>query len=76
MEKRIFTWAMAAALCAAGTLTSCSDDDNNTTDTNPPGGQSGISRYVIAAQAGGNEGATYLVTTDNLDSGTLTTTVT
>ena len=69
MEKRIFTWAMAAALCAAGTLASCSDDDNNTTDTNPPGGQSGISRYVIAAQG---DDAAYLVTSESLDEGSVT----
>lgn len=68
MEKKIFTWAMAAALCAAGTLTSCSDDDNNTTDTNPPGGQSGISRYVIAAQG---DDAAYLVTSESLDEGSV-----
>ena len=60
---------MAAALCAAGTLTSCSDDDNNTTDTNPPGGQSGISRYVIAAQG---DDAAYLVTSESLDEGSVT----
>ena len=60
---------MAAALCAAGTLTSCSDDDNNTTDTNPPGGQSGISRYVIAAQG---DDAAYLVTSETLDEGSVT----
>ena len=69
MEKRIFTWAMAAALCAAGTLTSCSDDDNNTTDTNPPGGTTGISRYVIAAQG---DDAAYLVTSESLDEGSVT----
>ena len=69
MGKKIFTWAMAAALCAAGTLTSCSDDDNNTTDTNPPGGQSGISRYVIAAQG---DDAAYLVTSESLDEGSVT----
>lgn len=33
MEKRFFTWALAAALCAGGALTSCSDDD-----TTPGGG--------------------------------------
>ena len=37
MEKRIFTWAMAAALCDAGTHTSYSDDHNSTPVTNPPG---------------------------------------
>lgn len=60
---------MAAALCAAGTLTSCSDDDNNTTDTNPPGGTTGISRYVIAAQG---DDAAYLVTSESLDEGSVT----
>ena len=69
MEKKIFTWAMAAALCAAGTLTSCSNDDNNTTDTNPPGGTTGISRYVIAAQG---DDAAYLVTSESLDEGSVT----
>ncbi len=33
MEKRFFTWALAAALCVGGALTSCSDDD-----TTPDGG--------------------------------------
>ena len=66
MEKRIFTWAMAAALCAAGTLTSCSEDESsNTTES----GTSGISRYVIAAQG---DDAAYLVTSESLDEGNVT----
>ncbi|WP_302581155.1 DUF4374 domain-containing protein, partial [Paraprevotella clara] len=70
MEKRFFTWALAAALCAGGALTSCSDDD-----TTPGGGNGndgtttpGTSKYVIAAKA--DEG-TYLVTSESLDEGTV-----
>ena len=73
--KKQFTWALAAALTTSCLMTACSDSDDPVT----PGGESGgnpdepsteaVSRYVIAAQAGGDNGGTYLVTTDNLDSG-------
>ena len=68
MEKRFFTWALAAALCAGGALTSCSDD------TTPGGGNGGAtapgtSKYVIAAKA---DEATYLATSETLDEGTVT----
>ena len=66
MEKGFFTWALCAALCAAGTLASCSDD-NETVNPSLPG-TPGISRYVIAAQ--GDE-ATYLVTAESLDEGSV-----
>ena len=71
MEKRFFTWALAAALCAGGALTSCSEDD-----TTPGGGNdndggttTSTSKYVIAAKA--DEG-TYLVTSESLDEGSVT----
>ena len=56
----------------------CSDSDDPVTPGNEPGNPDepsteAVSRYVIAAQSGGDNGGTYLVTTDNLDSGTLTT---
>ena len=66
MEKGFFTWALCAALCAAGTLASCSDD-NETVNPSLPG-TPGISRYVIVAQ--GDE-ATYLVTAESLDEGSV-----
>lgn len=66
MEKGFFTWALCAALCAAGTLASCSGD-NETVNPSLPG-TPGISRYVIAAQ--GDE-ATYLVTAESLDEGSV-----
>ena len=63
MEKGFFTWALCAALCAAGTLASCSEDENGN-GNGQEGNTPGISRYVIAAQ--GDE-ATYLVTAESLD---------
>ena len=66
MEKGFFTWALCAALCGAGTLASCSGD-NETVNPSLPG-TPGISRYVIAAQ--GDE-ATYLVTAESLDEGSV-----
>lgn len=71
MEKRFFTWALAAALCAGGALTSCSDDDTTPGGGNGNGGATapGTSKYVIAAKA--DEG-TYLVTSETLDEGTVT----
>ena len=69
MEKRFFTWALAAALCVGGALTSCSDDDTTPDGGNGNGGTTtpGTSKYVIAAKA--DEG-TYLVTSESLDEGT------
>lgn len=67
MNKSIFAWAMTAALCAGGTLTSCSDNDNG--NDNQPEGTPGISRYVIAASA---DDAAYLVTSESLDEGSVT----
>ena len=71
MEKRFFTWALAAALCVGGALTSCSDDDTTPDGGNGNGGTTtpGTSKYVIAAKA--DEG-TYLVTSETLDEGTVT----
>lgn len=71
MEKRFFTWALAAALCVGGALTSCSDDDTTPDGGNGNGGTTtpGTSKYVIAAKA--DEG-TYLVTSESLDEGTVT----
>lgn len=71
MEKRFFTWALAAALCAGGALTSCSDDDTTPGGGNGNGGATapGTSKYVIAAKA--DEG-TYLVTSETLDEGSVT----
>ena len=76
--KKQFTWALAAALSTGCLLTACSDsDDPVTPGTDPEEPDTptteAVSRYVIAASAGGDDGGTYLVTTDNLDSGTLTT---
>ena len=70
-EKRFFTWALAAALCVGGALTSCSDDDTTPDGGNGNGGTTtpGTSKYVIAAKA--DEG-TYLVTSESLDEGTVT----
>ena len=62
MKKKQFAWALATAFLTSGLMTACSDSDDPA-----------VSRYVIAAQSGGDNGGTYLVTTDNLDSGTLTT---
>ena len=67
MEKGFFTWALCAALCAAGTLASCSEDENGN-GNGQEGNTPGISRYVIAAQ--GDE-ATYLVTAESLDEGSV-----
>ena len=71
MEKRFFTWALAAALCVGGALTSCSDDDTTSGGGNGNGGTTtpGTSKYVIAAKA--DEG-TYLVTSESLDEGSVT----
>ena len=76
--KKQFTWALAAALSTGCLLTACSDsDDPVTPGTGPEEPDTptteAVSRYVIAASAGGDDGGTYLVTTDNLDSGSLTT---
>ena len=76
--KKQFTWALAAALSTGCLLTACSDsDDPVTPGTDPEEPDTptteAVSRYVIAASAGGDDGGTYLVTTDNLDSGSLTT---
>ena len=67
MEKGFFTWALCAALCAAGTLASCSEDENGN-GNGQEGNTPSISRYVIAAQ--GDE-ATYLVTAESLDEGSV-----
>lgn len=75
MEKRFFTWALAAALCAGGALTSCSEDDGpdgnggGNGEGNGNGTTTSVSKYVIAAKA--DEG-TYLVTSESLDEGTVT----
>lgn len=76
--KKQLTWALAAALYTGCLLTACSDsDDPVTPGTGPEEPDTptteAVSRYVIAASAGGDDGGTYLVTTDNLDSGSLTT---
>ena len=76
--KKQLTWALAAALYTGCLLTACSDsDDPVTPGTDPEEPDTptteAVSRYVIAASAGGDDGGTYLVTTDNLDSGSLTT---
>lgn len=66
--KKQFVWALAAALSIGSIMVSCTEE--------PHGGEGSgetLSRYVIAASAGGDQGATYLVTTDNLDEGTLST---
>ena len=63
-------WALAAALCIGSISTSCSENEGPGT---PGGGEETVSRYVIAATAGGTDPATYLVTTETLDSGGLTT---
>ena len=70
--KQQFAWGLVAALLTGSLVTACSNDE---TGGNGAGGGDATYqiRYVIAAQAGGDEGATYLVTTDNLDSGTLST---
>ena len=64
--KKQCVWALAAALSTGSIMVSCTEE--------PHGGEGSgetLSRYVIAASAGGDQGATYLVTTDNLDSGSL-----
>lgn len=71
MMKKHFLWGLAVALSTGSLLTACSENENTGGDDGKEGTYQ--SRYVIAAQAGGNEGATYLVTADNLDSGTVTT---
>ena len=63
-------WALAAALCIGSISTSCSENEGPGT---PGDGEETVSRYVIAATAGGTDPATYLVTTETLDSGELTT---
>lgn len=64
MKKRLFTCALAAAIFSTHVLTSCSEDETNTPTTNT----GGTSKYVIAATAGD---ATYLVTTESLDEGSV-----
>lgn len=66
--KTEIVWALAATILAGSAMVSCSEND-----TPNEGGGKTESRYVIAASAGGDQGATYLVTTDNLDAGTLST---
>ena len=66
MKKQQFAWALATAFLTSGLMTACSDSDDPVTPGNEPGNPDepsteAVSRYVIAAQAGGNEGATYLV---------------
>lgn len=70
--KQQFAWGLVAALLTGSLVTACSDDETGGNGAGR-GDATYQSRYVIAAQAGGDEGATYLVTTDNLDSGTLST---
>ena len=44
MEKRFFTWALAAALCVGGALTSCSDDDTTPSMSFPCTGKTSATR--------------------------------
>lgn len=67
MKKEISTCALASVLLCCHTLTSCSEDET-AVPTTPPGG---TSQYVIAATAGD---ATYLVTAESLDKGSVTVT--
>ncbi len=77
MKKNYLLLGLLATAMAGTALTSCSDDEPSGNGGN--GGNGGdteettVTRYVIAASSGGDDGATYLLTTETLDEGSLTT---
>lgn len=84
MKKKHFSWALMAALSFGCVFTTaCSDDETVTSGQeeptpepdpeNPTPEQETISRYVIVAEAGNNQSATYLIATESLDEGTIST---
>ncbi len=82
MKKKHFSWALVAALSFGCMFTTaCSDDDPvQTEEPNPePNPEPSpeptpetLTRFVIVAQAGSDNGATYLVTSESLDEGQVT----
>ena len=78
MRRKKHLWALAAALCTGSLLAACSDENETMTGGNDNGNgtQPGetVSRYVVAAEAGGSGStAMYLTTSETLDEGNLST---
>ena len=67
MKHKYFVWALMAAFCMGGALTSCTDDDEGT-NGNPP--VDWDEAYVIAATV---DDASYLVVSQSLDEGSVST---
>ena len=80
MKKKHFSWALVAALSFGCMFTTaCSDDDpvqteepNPNPEPSPEPNPETLTRFVIVAQAGSDNGATYLVTSESLDEGQVT----
>lgn len=80
MKKKHFSWALVAALSFGCMFTTaCSDDDpvqteepNPNPEPSPEPNPETLTRFVIVAQAGSDNGATYLVTSKSLDEGQVT----
>lgn len=74
MKKRNLLWSLTLTFCAGGALTSCSDDNSHNggeTENNDD-----LTAYVVIGNfktAADAEEASYLVTSDALDSGEITT---
>lgn len=64
MKRKSFWWALGAAMCMSGVLTSCTDEESG-----KDGGATVGSAYVLAATAG--EGGVYLLKAHSLDEGTV-----
>lgn len=66
MQKKYFTHALTVALCSGSLFCSCSEESvtGNSGET-----EAGTDKYVIAATTGD---ATYLITSESLDAGTVT----
>ena len=75
MKKKHFSWALVAAFSFGCMFTTaCSDDDpvqteepNPNPEPSPEPNPETLTRFVIVAQAGSDNGATYLVTSESLD---------
>lgn len=66
MQKKYFTQALTVALCSGSLFCSCSEEY---VAGNQEGTVTGTDKYVIAAKTGD---ATYLITSESLDEGTIT----
>ena len=66
MQKKYFTHVLTVALCSSSLFCSCSEEY---VAGNQGGTVTGTDKYVIAAKTGD---ATYLITSESLDEGTIT----